>query len=76
MADRSLSIAIILNDPDDDVFSVVAEDKDENLLVDVTESYDLSSAELPDGRIGIIVVAKLEHSSQIDPFDLPDQESL
>jgi hypothetical protein len=76
MADRSLSITIILNDPEEDVFSVVAEDKTEDMLVDVTASYEVQSATLPDGRIGVVVVAKLEHSSHIDPFDMPDEESL
>lgn len=81
MADRSLSIAIILNDPEEDIFTVIAEDKDQDMLVDVTASYEIQSATLPDGRVGVVVVAKIEHSSHldvdmIDPYDMPDEESL
>ena len=76
MAERSLSIALILNDPEDDLFSVIAEDKGQDMLVDVTDSYEVQSAHLPDGRIGVVIVAKLEATNRIDPYTMPDQEGI
>lgn len=76
MADKSLSIALILNDPGDDVFTVIAQDKSQGMLVDVTEAYEVQSAHLPDGRIGVVIVAKPEPVEHIDPFDMPSEEGL
>ena len=76
MSERSLSIALILNDPEEDLFSVIAEDKSQDMLVDVTASYEVQSATLPDGRVGVVIVAKQEDVEIIDPYDMPDQEDL
>lgn len=65
MADRSLSIALIMNDESDDVFSVVVTDPDSDLVVDVTDSYEVVAATLPDGRQGVVVVAR-------EVVDLPE----
>lgn len=77
MANKSLSIALILNDEEDDLFNVIVEDPDQDLLVDVTEGYEVQSATLPDGRIGVVIVAKVEEPApRINPFDMPGQEDV
>jgi len=80
MANKSLSIALIMNTDDDDLFNVIVDDPDQDMLVDVTEGYEVSSATLPDGRIGVVIVAKVEQPSppvdRINPFDMPGQEDL
>jgi len=79
---RSLSFALILNSDEPDIFSVVVTDKSRDLMVDITNDYEASTVRLKDGRLGVIMVAKLpegreeeEPAQHINPFDRPGQEN-
>ena len=67
-----MSVTLIMNEKSDDIFSVIVADGEGNLF-DVSDCYTVNSATMPDGREGLVLLAKEEEpTAHIDPFDMPD----